>query len=113
MPDHAEKTKFYTINPGESDPQTISTLVVGIVGIALAWVIIMGLEVIFHKTAKAEFERKIVQQESAPLLESRAKQQQRLDGYHWVNEAAGTVAIPIEQAMDAVIENDRLLRSDK
>ncbi|HXK60535.1 MAG TPA: hypothetical protein PLP42_11645 [Acidobacteriota bacterium] len=39
------------------------------------------------------------------LREMLEKEQQQLESYGWVNKASGIVRIPVEQAMDIVVEN--------
>ena len=106
----SEESKYYTVNPGESDPSAVDTVVIGVVGIVLAWLIIAGLEVVYRKTARAEFERKIVQQESAGLREARTEQLGQLTDYTWVDQDQSAVRIPIDRAMDLMLEHDRAAR---
>ena len=97
---HENEEQFYTVNPGESDPSAWSTFVVGVVGLLLAAVIVMLLEVVYHKTAKREFEEKIVKAVPAELYQLRADQLQQLAG----SDQGGTAVVPIEQAMQRVVE---------
>ena len=108
-----DQPQHYTVNPGDSDPQPLSLVIVGIVGIVLAWVIIAGLEVLYHKTANAEFERKVVQAKPEKLTRARAEQLQQINGYHWIDERAGTVQIPVERAMQLLVEEDVRRRASR
>ena len=103
----SEESKYYTINPGESDPSAVSTVIVGVVGVVLAWLIIAGLEVVYYKTARAEFDRKVVQQEPAGLREARTQQLGQLSDYRWIDKDAGIVQLPIDRAMEVLVERQR------
>lgn len=105
--DHSE---YYTIKPGESDPKALSTVIVGAIGIAAAIVIVLGLEVIHRRTAAREFESKIIEREPQQLRLLQAEQTEKLKGYVWVDQGAGQVSLPIDRAMELVVEQDREAR---
>ncbi|MHC4991484.1 MAG: hypothetical protein ACYTGC_10925 [Planctomycetota bacterium] len=94
-------------SPEESDPRSGTTLLVGVVGVALLVVVVLLLEVLFKRTAESEFRRRVVDEPSAELSELQAEQIERLQGYRWVDEQEGVVTIPIERAMELVVEESR------
>lgn len=107
---HAEDHQHYTIPPGESDPKTLATVVVGVLGVLVTGLIILGLEVVYYKTERREFQRKVVDVEPAQLRSVEAAQLEKLRNYRMVDEATGQVAIPIEHAMERVVAEDRKRR---
>jgi hypothetical protein len=96
-----------TISPEESDPRSGMTMLVGVVGVALLVVVVLLLVVLFNRPAENEFRRRVVDETSARLSELRAEQGKRLEGYRWVDDKEGIVTIPIERAMELVVEESR------
>lgn len=84
------------------DPNVPMSAVVGLVGAILLFVIIVALQAVFNSMQRAELERKVVTRPSDDLQQLRARQLEQLGSYGWVDQAAGTVRIPIERAMDLV-----------
>ena len=109
MPDNPQQ-EFYTIKPGESDPKAVSTVIVGAIGIALVVVIVLALEVVHRRTAQAEFDRKVTNREPQELRLLEAEQAEKLHGYAWVDQQAGSVRLPIDRAMTVLVEQDREAR---
>ena len=95
-----------TVHVDEADPQAGSTFVVAGVSTALLVAIILILEVVHTRVAEAEHYRKEVAPESEELLSLDAEQLQRLQGGAWVDREAGVVTIPIEKAMQIVVEEN-------
>jgi hypothetical protein len=92
--------------PEERDPKAASTLIVGAVGVILLAVVILLLQVLFHRTAEAERWRKVISQQPEELRQVRSEQLDRLSSYRWVDEENGVVTIPIERAMELVVRED-------
>jgi hypothetical protein len=65
-------------------------------------VFVQGL---YESVNRAEFERKVVSEAPAELRNLRAAQQTRLHATGWVDKQNGFVAIPIEKAMELLIED--------
>ena len=95
----------HVVSPDESDPRSSTTVIVGVVGVALTVVIVILLEVLFQTTAESEFQRKVVSQQSQELQGLRATQLEQLNGYRWVDQNAGVATIPIERAMELVVRD--------
>lgn len=81
------------------DPSALPTVVLGIVGAVLVLIIVIALETLYYGAQQGEDRRKFVNQPSAELQSLQAEQQEQLNGYRWVDQAKGTVAIPIDRAM--------------
>ena len=62
------------------------------------------LQVLFHRTSEAERWRKVVSQQPEQLRQVRTEQLDRLNSYRWVDEQNGVVTIPIERAMELVVQ---------
>lgn len=104
MPEHGST---YTIEPEKSDPPFFGLFVVGTVSALLLVVIVLLLETLFHTTARAEWERKVVAAEPEKLMLLEAGQREQLNGYRPVDAAAGTTTMPIERAMELVVDEAR------
>lgn len=91
----------------DSDPKSTSTLLVGGVGAVLLVVIILLLEVLYQRTTQAESYRKIISEQPQELRSVQAQQLEQLRSYRWINQQQGVAAIPIDRAMDLVVEEAR------
>lgn len=89
------------------DPKVSTTLVVGALGVILTVVIILALQVLFYRTAQREYVAKVVEVGSEKLERTEAEQRALLEGYRWVDRDNGVVALPIERAMELVIEENQ------
>lgn len=87
-----------------SDPNAPLTVLVGVVGAVVLFVVIVLLQAFFYRAERAERERKVVAVGAEELSQLRARQRDQLNSYRWVDPKAGVVAIPIERAMDLVVE---------
>ena len=90
-----------------SDPDAFSTVTVGIAGSILLVVIIVALVAMYEQVSRREFERKVVAEAPQELRSVRVDQLQQLSTYRWQDRRAGVVAIPIERAMELVVEEHR------
>jgi len=86
------------------DPRSGSTLFVGAVGVIVTIVIVLALQVLYYRTTQSEAYRKVVQRGTEEVRAAREEQGQRLEGYRWIDAEQGVVAIPIERAMDLIVE---------
>ena len=97
----------HVIDLDEADPQTgpttIAALILGFVVVASS----LWIEALYRKTADAERVRKVISQEPAELRTLQAGQLDQLRDYRWVDQAHGVVAVPIERAMELVIEDSQ------
>ena len=102
----ADTHHYHTdITMKDDDPQSWSTILVGLVGFVLLFVIVILLHTIFLITIEAEHQKKIIAAKPAELGDMRVQQSEALDGYRWVNEQDGVAAIPLERAIDLVVED--------
>lgn len=93
--------------PEERDPRSAMTLVIGAVGVVLLAVLVILLQALFYRTAEAERWRKVVSQPPQELRQLQAGQLDRINSYRWIDEPNGVVAVPIDRAMELVLEEAR------
>ena len=82
---------------------TGAVTLVGGVGTVILILIVLGLQVMFYSMTDAEKARKDSPIASPALVAELTRQREKLDGYRWVDEKKGVVAIPIARAMDLVV----------
>ena len=86
------------------DPNPSRTAYVGGLFVVVFVLAVIALVGYFDRVATEEFEVKVVDQAAAAPRELRAQQLSRIREYRWVDRQAGTVAIPIERAMELIVE---------
>jgi hypothetical protein len=84
------------------DPRSWPTVVVGGIGVLLFVVILLGLEALYGSAREEEELRKVVDRVSPRLELLRERQRLQMSEYRWVDRDSGTVAIPIERAMELI-----------
>ena len=84
------------------DPNVPATVVVGVVGAILLFVLVVLLQAVFYSAERAENQAKVVAPVSEELASLRASQLEVLHSYRWIDQANGVVGIPIERAMELV-----------
>lgn len=89
------------------DPDAPMTLVIGIAGALLLFALVVSLQALYGAAERSEFRRKVVEEKPIELQSSRASQLEKLAAYRLVDPVGGVVAIPIERAMDLVVEENR------
>ena len=87
-----------------NDPNPYWTALWGIVGTALVFASVVGLQAMFYHVEEAETYRKVVAPASTELSSLRAMQLADLHRYRWISEAEGVVGLPIERAMELIAE---------
>jgi hypothetical protein len=89
------------VNP---DPGAWSVVFYGLVGGLVVVLAIFGLEVFYGSTAGAEDERKAAGPAAEKLQQELDEQRSPIESYHWIDEDNGVVALPIERAMELVVQ---------
>lgn len=97
--------------PPPGDLNVTWTVVVGFVGAILIFVFIVGVQILFQRTQRAEYEQKVVSEVPATLAELRIQQLERIETYRLVNQKEGKAAIPIEQAMQLIARDPAILKT--
>jgi heme exporter protein D len=101
MPDEHAHT---AVEADDSDPKSVPTLLVGAVGMILLMVIVLLVEVLYHRTTEAEIYRKVISEQPLELRQVQAEQREQLNSYRWVSQSEGIAAIPIDRAMDLIVD---------
>jgi hypothetical protein len=78
--------------------------VLGFIGALLVFLLIIGLEVLFYSMERAERERKYIERAPTERSQLQAEQMARLTEYRYLDEKKGVVAIPIDRAMELVVD---------
>ena len=86
------------------DPDVPASAIVGILGAVLLFVIIVGLQALFYSMERQELARKVTEDPYDPLQRLDADQLELLNSYGWVDQQAGIAHIPIDRAMELVVE---------
>lgn len=78
---------------------------VGIVSTVLTAACVIGVQALYLSYAQAETNRKVVFAPTADADSKLAEQSAKLARYGWANREQGKVVVPIEHAMDLVVED--------
>lgn len=89
------------------DPSFSGSVVAGILGAVLLFVIIVVLQTMFYSMEQSELERKVYSRPSDELARLNAEQLEIINSYGWIDEQGGVAHIPIEQAMELVAGESR------
>lgn len=101
--------------PGDShdDPTVWPTAMVGAISAVLLILIVVGLEVLYYQTVVAESRRKFIEQEPQELRQVQAEQRQLLSGSRPSDAATDRLVLPIERAMELIVEETRRGRAER
>ncbi|HKX46497.1 MAG TPA: hypothetical protein VJP77_07330 [Planctomycetota bacterium] len=77
---------------------------IGTVGVVITIVTVLLLQVLYYRGENAQFRSKVVEVPYHEAVEVLGAQRAELAGYGWVDREAGTVHVPIEDAMREVAE---------
>lgn len=78
-------------------------ITIGVLLVVLTFVLILLVEAWFYQAQHEEYVRKVVEPRAEGLASAVAEQQEALHTYRVVDPEAGTVAIPIDRAMQLVV----------
>jgi hypothetical protein len=90
---------------------TPKIVVVGFISAILTFVVIVAAQALFFIADDAEYVRKTIQTSDTTVDQVVTQQQARLADYRWVDAQAGTVSIPIEDAMRKVVSEEKAKRN--
>lgn len=78
-------------------------ITIGVLLVVLVFVLILLVQGWFYKAHNEEYVRKVIEPRTEELASAVAQQQEALHSYRIVDSEKGTVAIPIERAMELVV----------
>ncbi len=87
----------------DGDPKASTTILVGLVGAIVVFVIIVGLQALFYRTEQALDAERNYPAMAEDLSRVRADQLERLHSYRWIDQDHAVVGIPIDVAMELVV----------
>jgi len=101
-------TPHHTSGVEETDPDTFSTVLVGVIGSLLVVTVVVFLQGLYDHVQFAELTRKVVDEAPQELKALRVGQQEKLAATAWVDPVAGVVSIPVDRAMDLIVRDPSL-----
>ena len=94
-----------------ADPDTSATIVVGVVGAIVVFAIIVALQALFYNVEASETVSKVYSVAPEQYSRLRADQLETLNSYRWIDRKNGVVGIPIDRAMELVVQEARARES--
>lgn len=91
----------------EDDPDSSATVAIGIAGAILLVVIVVALQGLFGQAAGSEFRRKVEAEKPVEYDSLRARQLEQIGTYRFIDPKEGVVAIPIDRAMELLVDERR------
>lgn len=88
-----------------SDMNLPVIVTIGVVGAVLIFVMVFGIQAWFFAQQREEMATKSLARQNPALVDNRMRQLTNLDGYRWVDQKAGVVAIPIDRAMELTVND--------
>ena len=89
------------------DPDVPASAVVGVVSAILLFVVVVALQALFFRMQEGERSRKVYEQPYEALQKLDADQLGTLTSYGWVDQQQGVTRIPIERAMQLIVDESR------
>jgi len=86
---------------------TPTIVVVGFISAILTFCVVLAAQAVFFAADHGEAQRKLAAPIATPLTEGLTQQENRLAGYGWVDPAKGLVSIPVDNAMNLVVEEQQ------
>jgi hypothetical protein len=85
------------------DVKTSKIALVGFLSTIIIVIIVFVLQVIYYHAVAVQFQEKDVETPLVEVQTATSTQQAKLLQYHWIDQAKGVVAIPIDRAMEIVV----------
>jgi len=97
-----------TVNPGVErnydDPKADTLATIGFVGTLLFVALVIGLAALYFNVQNQEIDAKVFNADFPELRRLQTEQRAALSGYRYANPEKSAVAIPIDRAMQLVVE---------
>ena len=86
---------------------TLAVALSALAVLVMVWALSLFLRGGFLAAQALEYEAKVLAPVNEPVRMYEAEQQARLDeGYRWIDKEQGTVGVPIERAIELVVERN-------
>jgi uncharacterized transporter YbjL len=95
---------------GGGDPSASMAVLIGIVGAILTFVVIVALQAMFYN-AEEQASRVHLTDDSSLATRLRSEQLETINTYRWKDREKGLATIPIDRAMDRIVEQEAAKRS--
>ena len=89
----------------EGDPQPTMTLTVTFIGAITVLVLVVFAQALFYHLQRVEDEQKTYAATPQELRDLQARQLAQISTYHYLDANAGVVAIPIDEAITAYVND--------
>ncbi len=86
-----------------NDLNSLKIAWVGFLGALVTFVVILAMQVLYHSAVVQETEQKVVQAPTTQSDTMLAEQAVKLTRYEWIDREQQRVMIPIDRAMEAVV----------
>jgi hypothetical protein len=89
----------------QDEVDTPRLLVIGVVGTIVITLIVLAAQILYFEVSRNLERERNIEPVNRQLGQYLAEQNEKLHGYGWVNQSAGTVSIPIERAMELTLRD--------
>lgn len=103
MADHDTSAAAPDTVAAKENLDTGMIITIGILLVVLVYVLILLVQGWFYNAETEEYTRKVISPRNEELASVVADQQETLHSYQVINEAEGTMGVPIERAMQLVV----------
>ena len=76
----------------------------GVIAVVLFFVLVTAIQAFFYRYERAYLAERVYAEAPVEPRRIRDEQLERISGYRWVDRENGVVAIPIDRAMELVVE---------
>lgn len=87
-----------------TEPNVKFIALFGAATLAILAAVILGIQFYFDRALERELYNKVLSQQSAALKELRAREEEALNSYRFIDREKGTVRIPVSRAMELLLE---------
>lgn len=76
----------------------------GVLACVLTFALVLGVQVLYYRVANSEVQRKVIAAQAMDSASIMAEQEAKLARYGWLDRAQGRATIPIERAMELIVQ---------
>ncbi len=94
-----------TPNDRYNDLNVTWTAIAGLIGAILTFAFIVVIQILFQRAERAQYQQKVIAVAPEQLSDLRSQQLARINSYRLVDEKKAVAAIPIDEAMQALVRD--------
>lgn len=102
--DHSITEHHGELDYDRQDPQSLLITILGVIGAILLYAVIVGLEFYYNRVSENIINTKVYTTTPTQLRDLRAREDESLTRYRYVDEAKGIVQIPIDRAIEVLLK---------